>query len=250
MNAFSDHIFALRLGWDELAKGKFWGYLIPSVAISLVFLVIYALIRLLFGAIDLLHLIPFIGTYIESGLQGIQSLVNFIMIESYAFFILTLLSPINCLLSEKVDNEITGAKFSGGIVRILTDLLRTVMIVLVALFLNLVVMGLWWLISSMTGFHALDEPIYFLIGAFFIGFSFYDFSLERYSIPNFGSWQFGFSHAPYMLLTGTLFSLIFSIPYLGIMLAPFLVTIFSTIVYLKLSNRIPQTTTSGKTSKI
>lgn len=250
MNAFSDHIFAIKRAWDELSKGKFWVYLIPAIGISLIFLLVYGLIRMIFGAIDLLGIIPFIGPYIESGVQGIQSLVRFIMMESHAFIILTVLSPVNCLLSEKVDNEVTGARFSGGILRILTDLLRTVVIVLAALFLNLLMMGLWWMISSITGFHALDEPVYFLIGAFFLGFSFYDFSLERYSIANFGSWQFGFSNASYMLVTGALFLLIFNIPFVGVVLAPFFVTICSTIVYLKLSNRIPQTTTSGTTSEI
>jgi CysZ protein len=244
MNAFSDHIYAIKRGLDELSKGKFWIYLIPSVLISLVFLVIYGVIRMIFGAIELLDLIPFIGPYIASGVQGIQTFVDFIMVESYAFFILTILSPVSCLLSEKVDNELTGAKFSGGIARILADLFRTILIVLVALVLNLVVMGIWWFISSVTGFHALDDLIYFCIGAFFIGFSFYDFSLERYRVATFGSWNFGFSNVPYMLMTGALFALIFRIPYLGIMFAPFLLTIFSTIVYLKMSNRLPLATTS------
>ena len=85
----------------------------------------------------------------------------------------------------------------------------------------------------------LDELIYFLITSFFIGFSFYDFSLERYGVGFFGTIEFGFDKMAYMLVTGFLFSLIYLIPQLGLIFAPFLITIISTVVYLKLKDKIP-----------
>jgi CysZ protein len=106
--------------------------------------------------------------------------------------------------------------------------------------LNFLAMFIWYILALIFNFHVLDNIIYFVIGAFFIGFSFYDFSLERYGVGFFGTVEFGFERMLYMLLTGSVFSLIYMIPLVGLILAPFFVTILSTIVYTKMNQKIPQ----------
>lgn len=235
MQAFNDHLSAFRLAFQHLGQGKYWLYLIPSLIVGFLFAGLYGILSFLTSLADTTDSVPLVGTYLASGITSAIRLTDVITTEIYKFFILTLLSPISCLLSEKVDNEVTGASFSGGIVRIMTDVLRAFVIVIVALFLNLVFMGIWWFFAKITGFHLLDEVVYFLIAAFFIGFSFYDYSLERYGIGTFGSWQFGFKNASYILFTGAIFSLLFSIPVIGIISAPFIMTIVSTIVYVNMN---------------
>jgi CysZ protein len=110
--------------------------------------------------------------------------------EFYKFFILTLLSPINCLLSEKVDNEVTGAKFDGGFVRVMKDIGRAIFLLFFTLMLNFLAMFIWYVLAWIFNFHVIDSIVYFVIGAFFVGFSFYDFSLERYGVGFFGAVQF------------------------------------------------------------
>jgi hypothetical protein len=176
MEAFNQHIAALKIAFEHLSKGKYWLYLIPSLVISLLFAGVFGLFSLLTNWSDATDSVPLIGSYVASGLKSAIQFSNAITTEIYKFFILTLLSPISCLLSEKVDNETTGSIFSGGITRILTDIVRAIFIVIVALFFNFLAMGIWWFLAWITGFHALDEIAYFLIASFFIGFSFYDFS--------------------------------------------------------------------------
>lgn len=245
MHAVKDHIFAFEVAFEKLSKGRFWTYIIPSLVVAILFYGIFSFIGGLSEGAEVASGIPLLGDYIVTGVQKTLSLVDALTFQLYKFFILTILSPVNCLLSEKTDNELTGARFSGGITRIITDLFRALLLVLFALLLNLLAMGAWWLIAKITGFHLLDNVIYFLTGAFFLGFSFYDYSLERYGMSFAGTIRFGFDHIPHMLLTGVLFSLIFMIPVAGIIFAPFLLTILSTIVYVRMTGRIPHQTTNS-----
>ena len=239
MNAIKDHVFAAKLAIDQLSKGKIWLYILPSVVVALLFYNVFSFFHHLSEGATVAQSVPFVGDYITTGLQKTVSFAVWITDQIYMFFILTLLSPVNCLLSEKIDNDVTGAKFDGGIVRIMTDLGRAFILLLFTLVLNFIVMGTWWLIALITGFHLLDPIIYFMIGAFFVGFSFYDFNLERYGIGFFGTVEFGFAKMSYMVATGATFTIIYMIPVVGLLLAPFLVTVVSTIVYLKMKNKIP-----------
>lgn len=239
MNALKDHVFAAKLAVGELSKGKVWLYLVPSLVIAMLFLGVFLFFHQVSESAEAARGIPLIGGYITSAVQ--QTVGFFVWVENqiYMFFILTLLSPINCMLSERIDNEVTGARFDGGILRILTDLGRAFLLLLFTLILNFTVMAVWAFFAWITGFHALDNIVYFLISAFFVGFSFYDFNLERYGIGFFGTIGFSFEKMSYVLLTGAVFSLIFMLPAVGVLLAPFLVTILSTIVYVKMNNKIP-----------
>ena len=238
MNAISDHVYAAKVSYEQLMKGKYWIYLLPSIIISLVFFFIAGIISSIFSFVNYADSVPFLGETLETGVTATKGFFSYLGDIFYQFLILTVLSPVYCLLSEKVDNDFTGAKFDGGIVRIMTDLIRAIFVVIIALFFNLIFMLLWFVFAWVTGFHLLDEIMYFLIGAFFIGFSFYDYSLERYEVGTFGSWGFGFNKIPYMFITGGLFCLAYKVPFFGVILSPFLVTIISTVVFLKMNNKI------------
>lgn len=238
MNALEDHIYGFKIAFEKIFQGNYWGYLIPSFIISIMFIIVAGFVSLFFNFFNGVNGIPFVGDYLDVGISSTKSFFSYVGDVFYQFFILTALSPVYCLLSEKVDNDLTGEKFDGGLVRIMTDLIRTIFIVIVSIILYLISVGIWAFIAAITDFHVLDEIIYFCIGAFYIGFSFYDYSLERYGVPTFGSWSFGFNKIPYMFLTGCAFSLIFKVPYLGVIFAPFLVTIVSTVVFLKIHDKI------------
>lgn len=239
MNAFKDHIFAIELAFRKLAQGKFWLYILPSVVVAVIFYSIFFFFDSVTESASAADNIPWIGKYITMGVATTMGFFTWITNQFYMFFILTLLSPVSCMLSEKVDNDVTGAKFDGGILRIMTDLLRAFLLLIFTMMLNFLVMGAWALITWIIGFHALDFIAYFLISAFFLGFSLYDYSLERYGTGFFGTVEFGFSQIGHMVLTGGLFSLIYALPVVGLLLAPFLATIISTIVYVKMNGKIP-----------
>jgi CysZ protein len=238
MKAIENHFFAIKVAFEKLAKGSFWLYLIPSLVVSFLFLKLFAYINATNESASSLESVPFIGTYLSQGAKSTLSFIDSATLVFYKFFIVTILSPFNCLLSEKVDNELTGSKFSGGITRMLVDLWRTIVIVILAMLMNLAFKSIWWVISWIIGFHLFDDMIYFSITAFFLGFSFYDYSLERYRFGTFSSFGFGFNKIFNMFITGAIFSSIFMIPYLGVIFAPFLATIISTIVYLKMNKKL------------
>ncbi|TNE54541.1 MAG: hypothetical protein EP338_06910 [Bacteroidetes bacterium] len=240
MEAINDHILGLKISIEKLMQGKFWLYLIPALVIGILY---YASASYMeqYEENTWFASVPWIGSYLNKGAVAVMGFASYLLFMFYKFLVLTALSPVNCLLSEKLDNELTGAKFSGGFVRIITDLLRAVFILVVALFLNFMIMGIWWLFAWITGFHAIDSLIYWLINSFFLGFAFYDYSLERYGEAIFSSFGFGFGRMLHVLLTGALFNLIYLIPYAGILLAPFLVTMVSTVVYLKTKGKLTQT---------
>ncbi|MCE3296591.1 MAG: hypothetical protein K0R65_2305 [Crocinitomicaceae bacterium] len=238
MKAINDHIYAINVTFRELGKGKFWLYLIPSLAVGLLFFIFAEFVSGMFSFVDKAAEVPLVGSYLNTGVEASKGFFSYIGDFFYQFVILTILSPVYCLLSEKVDNELSGANFSGGIVRILTDLLRMIFIVIISTLLYFTVMGAWWIISWFIGIELLDEIMSLLIGAFFLGFSFYDYSLERYQIGTWKSWMFSFENMGHMLLTGLIFNLLFHIPLIGVIISPFLATIISTAVFLKMHNKI------------
>lgn len=234
MKALNDHIYAINVTLRELGKGKFWLYLIPSLAVGLLFFITSEFISGMFGFLNKAGDVPVFGSVVEAGKGFFSYVGDFI----YQFVILTILSPVYCLLSEKVDNELSGAGFNGGITRILTDFIRMIFIVVISTFLYFTVMGAWWIISWFIGIDLLDQIMNLLIGAFFLGFSFYDYSLERYQIGTWKSWMFSFENMSYMFITGLIFNLLFYIPLLGVIVSPFLATIISTAVFLKMHKKI------------
>lgn len=239
MKALNDHIYAINVTFRELGKGKFWLYLIPSVAVGILFFMTSGFISGIFGFLNKAADVPLVGSYLNTGVEAGKGFFSYVGDFIYQFVILTILSPVYCLLSEKVDNELSGANFNGGIVRILTDFIRMIFIVVISTALYFTFMGAWWIISWFIGIDVLDQVMNLLIGAFFLGFSFYDYSLERYQIGTWKSWMFSFEHIGYMLITGLIFNLLFHVPVLGVLVSPFLATIISTAVFLKMHHKIP-----------
>lgn len=239
MKAINLHVEAVVLSFKELGKGNFWLYLVPSLAIGLCFWIFSEMVSGFFGFLDYASDVPLVGSYLNSGVQATKGFFGFLGDFIYEFFILTILSPVYCLLSEAVDEKLTGQKFPFDFGRLVLDFFRMILIVIISTFLYFTLLGTWWMLSWILNLDILDKAVSMLISAFFFGFSFYDFSLERYKIGTWKSWGFSFENISYMVLTGLIFVLLFEIPFVGVMMAPFLSTIICTIVFLKMHQKIP-----------
>lgn len=237
-NTINLHIEAIKDTFSLLSKGNFLLYFIPGAIATLLFALFNYLIGILFGSAN--ELTEQTGWF-ATAFSKVGSVFDFITTQLYIFLVLTVFSPINTILSEKLDSKLTGQKFSFSIIRLINDFIRMIFIVIIALSLEFVFIIIWWIFCWIFG---LDDTIVyqiisFLIGAFFFGFSFYDHSLERYQISVFGSIGFAFSNILMVMMTGTIFKLLYYFPYiwevsyLGIMLAPVLTTMISTIVYIR-----------------
>jgi CysZ protein len=146
----------------------------------------------------------------------------------YEIIIITLFSPIMAMLSERCDSTLSGRKFDFSVGRFLTELARTIGIVITALLLGWIVLGIWKIFTWVIPFPAWTNlAIVFVIKAFFFGFNFVDYSLERYLISIPKSWRYAFRNPMMMIVIGAFFSAVFAIPYVGVMLAPFVATLLS-----------------------
>ena len=150
----------------------------------------------------------------------------------YKFMLLTLLSPLNAFFTEIMDSKLTNRKFQMSFGRILKDVWRAVLIFGVALILELVLWIIFSLFGKITGFGFISDIITFISGAFFIGLSFYDYALERHQYSFGKSWKYAIIKSPYMIICGLIFELLYLIPVLGIVIAPVVLSLSSTVLYL------------------
>ena len=244
MKAVSRHIYAVTKVVEFWMKGEFLLFLIPYAVIGLIFG--YFIYDIDASAAE--SAIKAKEGWFASIVSGIASsalsFLSFFLKQITAFLLLTLLSPVASILSEKLDNRLTGQTFDGGLARIITDVLRAVGIVIVTLILQLVFMLVWFLISKLLffipGIEVISSIVYFMIPAFFFGLSFYDFSLERYQFSVGQSWTYASRNKLHMVITGGLFSLILMIPIVGLIIAPVFLTMVSTIVFLKMNEDVEQ----------
>lgn len=240
MKAIQFHFQALKEVTRQLVQGRFLTYFIPGLVITLIYFWITWQASTVAGAISFLGKIPLIGSYLESGVSSVTGFFGFLATQFYIFTVLTILSPFNTHLSEKLDTQLTGQTFQSGFIRIVNDFIRMIFIVLIAMFMEFFFIGFWWLLTWILGLNS--TLIYdlgaFIMSSFFFGFSFYDHSLERYHKGVFGSIAFAFSNFFMVTLTGALFNLLYlfpfigETPYIGIVISPVLTTMVATVVYL------------------
>jgi len=229
------HIIGIKSAFTALSKGKFLLFFIPGALIGLIFWLISIFTETIASSFSFLESIPIIGSYLLSGVKGTFGIVNFIMDQLFVFFILTLLSPFNAFLSEKIVGSITGKTYPLDFFKLLGSLIRMVFIFFTAVLLELIVLGMYWIISRILGFDFLDQVAFFCIAAFFCGFSFYDYSLERDQLSVLKSLKFTIFNFPIILLTGSLFLAIYYIPVIGVIISPVTTVLISTYIYLQIN---------------
>jgi len=253
MKTFNYHIKALKDTFEELSKGNFLLFFIPGIVLTTGY---YWFIYEAFAISKAIALtsdyswFSWIIDFFNSAVQKTFAVFILLTEQFYIFLVLTLLSPFNTYLGERLDTKHTGTKFEGGIIRFIHDFIRMIFVIILAISLEFICIVLYWILSWFIGFEPLDTIVYFCITAFFFGFSFYDFALERYKSNVFSSLEFAFSKPLTMILTGGLFLAIFNIPIIGIPLAPVITLMVSTFVYLYLTKKIQSTPINNEQNTI
>jgi CysZ protein len=232
MKSIRIHIQALQTVINELKDGRFLKYFIPGLIAALLFGSFFTIFNRSEGLLSFIEKVPLIGNFLSAGVSKTFGMFYFLIMQVYIFFVLTVLSPFNTLLSEALDGKLTGQDYPFDFAQVFSDLLRMILLVLISFVLEFFFMGAYWLLSWFLGLGFLDIIVYTLITAFFFGLSFYDCSLERYKVGVFSSFNFAFSNFWMVTLTGLIFLIIFSIPFIGIPIAPVVATMLTTVVYL------------------
>lgn len=243
VQAFKHHWIGIEQVTKALLKGKFLWFFVPGLIVGLIYFYFqWQAQRVQESVTSVTDAVPLVGSAISWMADGVFSIFNLITSEFYKFVILVILSPVNCILSEKFDSYLTGTEYKFDFVRLFNDFLRMILIVISALFMEYVFLGIWWLFSLVIP-DFIGETVFFLIASFFVGFSFYDYSMERYGLNFFKSWGLGFSKMSYMLITGGIFTLMIKIPAVGIIIAPVLIAMLSTATYILLNKKSEPTPT-------
>lgn len=218
----------------ELGKGKYLLFFVPGFVLALIFWQVFLFTETAEDTFLVVENIPLIGSYIGTGVKGTFNFIQFIIDQLFIFFILTVLSPFNTLLSEKIDSALTGKKYVFDLGQVVLDFIRMIFVVLIALLLEMFTFLIYWVLSGILNLDFLDHLAYFLIAAFFYGFFiFYDYSLERNKKGIYESLQFAFSNILLVVMSGSLFLIIYEVPIVGIIIAPVISTMVTTFVYLK-----------------
>ncbi len=168
-----------------------------------------------------------------------------LLLFAVAFFILKYIvlivnSPIMSLLSEKVEEKITGHKtpslsikqqfkgLSRGLRLSLSNLMRELFWVLII-----------FLVSLIPGAAFITSILFFLVGAYYAGFGNIDFFMERrFTIKQ--SRHFVKRNKGMAIGNGSVFLLLFLIPVLGAFVAPTISTIGATLSGLSKLNEVEE----------
>lgn len=244
MKAINYHLQAIKITFEELAKGKYLIYFLPGAVLTLLFLYFQSKISSVGESVDIhssYSWIDWLASWINSGVKGTMSVLGFLVEQIYIFMVLTVLSPFFTSLGENMDKDLTGYTIKGGIMRFLNDMLRMVFVVFLMLIMEFFFLGFYWIISWMFGFNEyFDKVVYLLIASFFFGLSFYDFALERYAKGVFSTIGFAFANPLGMIIIGLIFLGVYNIPYVGIPLAPVIVVMISTVAYAYYIKTLPK----------
>jgi CysZ protein len=241
---FSKAVKAYGTAFNIIVNNNLWSYfLFPVIIFILLFIGGTAIIE---QVTDLLHKtvmgwlnLPVPGTKEEKIFTGfldffvnISLKIIFFIVYStiIKYLILIFLSPVLALLSERVDEIITGKKYEFSLVQLLKDALRGSMIALRNMFiqLGLVICCFILMMIPVIGWFA---PFFLaIINYYFYGFTFLDYTSERYRLSVSESTDFVRRNKGLAIGNGFIFAILFAIPWLGVIIAPILAVVAATVV--------------------
>ena len=241
---------ALRESINFVIKQKLILYFLPAVFLSFLF---YMSLR---GAQSVTGWLTFMEDWWVIGwvIGAMEKTIHVISFVVFEFVILVLLTPINSFFAEKVKEKMTGVKTKFNLAQLIRSLGRTIRILVVALTVEMLLLFILWIFSSVLG-DTFQYISALLVSSFFLGFSFFDFALDLENISSKKSWEWGKINYILATLVGLIFSLSIYIPeqsglailyVVSISFVPHLLVIASSLVYYKnfASNRGTETDTS------
>lgn len=213
----------------------YWIFL-PSFLIALLY---FWLKSISYGIFEDFHLHDTLVLFglefdVKSYLSNVEWFYYLILFEVFKFTLLIILSPFNALISEIYDQKLTGNIFKFSFTRVLSDLVRGLLIGVSGFALEMFLSAFWLLASLLLPLESLTPFFFLAIASFFYGFGYIDYSLERHKIGGFQSWFFAFDNFKTCFSIGLVFSLFMYIPIAGVILAPPFITLFATHHYLKI----------------
>ncbi|MCA6364653.1 MAG: EI24 domain-containing protein [Bacteroidetes bacterium] len=244
---FSSHIKAIEF----IAKHNLWLYFLWPLLIAVVMGVAGFSSTFYLGGLVADKIIALIGLngewsdsmdWLRVGLSflisGIfKALFIYLFTSMLKYIVLIICSPILALLSERIDEIVTGTTIPFNFGQLLHDMLRGILITLRNMFLEL---AIWLGCLFVVFIPLLGWALYWPLQAFqaivawyFLGFSMMDYSYERRRMKISEGVRFTRRHKGIAIANGFVFSILLWIPFLGISIAPVLSCVAATLAVLE-----------------
>src|SRR3989338_3046346 len=114
INSLLFHWHALRITVQQLLKGRFLVYFLPGLILTIAFV----LFQLYLEKLQFRYLmkseiswLDWMYSWVNAGTSTVFTIVEAIFVQLFIFTVLTLFSPFNTHLSERLDTQLTGQKF-------------------------------------------------------------------------------------------------------------------------------------------
>ncbi len=148
-------------------------------------------------------------------------LMLFVSSRISKYVILILLSPFFSLLSEKVEEKISGKSYDFNPIQFIKEIWRGIVIAIRNLCIELFLVGLLSVMALFAGPLAfLFSPLCWLIGIYFTGFSMIDYICERRKMSISEGVRFIRRRKMFAIGNGLMYTLLMTLPFIGIIIAP------------------------------
>lgn len=214
-------------------RGNFKKYFLLPILLNVLSFIIF----IYFGRTLLLHILEGIKSdSIIIGVLGylVLTVATGVYFSICEYFILTLLSPFLSLLSEKVEFYLTGKSYSYKVRDNVRFIYRGLKISIRAFVKQLGILCITLIVGLLLPIpiQMFIPIIFFVIQCYYTGLFFMDYTLERYKSDVNETFDFVENRKSYVVFIGLLFSLLSSIPILGIIIAPILSCVTATKITL------------------
>ncbi len=168
---------------------------------------------------------------------GLSFVLVQVIFKATKYIVLIFMSPILAIISEKIDKIITGNKYPYNFKLLIHDIKRGIKIALRNMAIEYTLFLIWIIIAMSFSIPMLYTRIVLVcIGFYFYGFAMLDYVNERRRLSIDESIAFVRKNRGLAIGIGSVFSLLFFIPFIGIVIAPVVAIAAATIAMHKTVN--------------
>ena len=243
---------AYTRGFSYLGRAGIARYLLLPIAINILLLTAIVLLAFYYASplVEYLSaafavdsdgsLLDYLRPLVTVVLTGLVILAYLLV---YKYLVLTLVSPFLALLSEKVEQELTGQEYPFSWGQLLRDLGRAAIINFRNFSLELLATIVFAILTFVPLIGLLSPIALLMVQSYFYGFALMDFNAERHRLNRRATETWMRRHFWAVTSHGLIFHFIFIIPLVGWFFFFILATIAGTITWLELKNNSPSVMT-------
>lgn len=244
----STHLDAIRF----VRRHRLWGYFLYPVILLVIlaiagFFSIFAFSHYLtdwlfsFLQTDFHTGEDWLGGFLQLLLWIVKFLASFVIriyifllaLKVIRYIVLILCSPMMALLSEKVEELVTGNSYPFNFAQFLKDVLRGVLVNLRNLAFELSITIALLVVGWIPVIGLITVPVSLLVSWYFLGFNMIDYTCERRRMPVSEGARFIRKRKGIAIGNGMIFSWLLLVPFAGLIIAPVLSSVAGTLAALE-----------------